>query len=347
MRIEATAMSVSWIPSESLSGPMRGSFDVGVTQYDRPPPDRLAGIEHVHRLRNEDRFRFANVIRAWADVEDGRIVASGWGSESGLLMGSTTVRLGRLGATFRGFSLPVLQHEPEASDDQVTYTQTVGGHTALPLPRPVPHKPFVQWRAPVVWTTLALNLNADGRIGVSMPGASAFPRHWVFGHDGTLMLKSGMTEQGKWIAHSFGARTPWGDEHSPALVTAAESELERQLSAELMQGGRRPTVRRVPAGTTVTREGDLGDELFLLLDGVLQVTVGGELLAEVGPGAVLGERALLEGGRRTSTLVAITPARVAVAAQHDVDLDRLQALADLHRREDQGRTADEAETGSP
>jgi hypothetical protein len=40
----------------------------------------------------------------------------------------------------------------------------------------------------------------------------------------------------------------------------------------------------------LVRQGDPGDELFLLLDGVLIVDVDGEPVAELGPGAVLGGR---------------------------------------------------------
>jgi CRP-like cAMP-binding protein len=56
-------------------------------------------------------------------------------------------------------------------------------------------------------------------------------------------------------------------------------------------------------------------------------------VAELGPGAVVGERAVLEGGARTSTLVARTPVRVAVAAADALDLDRLRELSAGHRRE--------------
>ena len=78
-----------------------------------------------------------------------------------------------------------------------------------------------------------------------------------------------------------------------------------------MQGGAKPAIRRVKAGPTLVRQGETGSEVFLLLDGVLRVEEDGKRLAEYGPGALLGERAHLEGGRRTSTLVAVTPCRVA------------------------------------
>jgi len=68
----------------------------------------------------------------------------------------------------------------------VVFRQTAGGRTAIPLPRPVPHPPFVRWQAPLVWTTLALTIRADGSSQARMVGASAFPRHWVYGSDGEV-----------------------------------------------------------------------------------------------------------------------------------------------------------------
>ena len=49
---------------------------------------------------------------------------------------------------------------------------------------------------------------------------------------------------------------------------------------------------------------------------------------------MIGERALLEGGVRTSTVTAVTPLRVAVAARDAIDLDRLRILSESHHRED-------------
>jgi CRP-like cAMP-binding protein len=81
-------------------------------------------------------------------------------------------------------------------------------------------------------------------------------------------------------------------------------------------------------------QGSSSDELYLLLNGVLVVEVDGEKLAEMGPGAVFGERAVLGDGKRTATLRAVTECKVAVAPAERIDPDKLAALATGHRRED-------------
>jgi hypothetical protein len=155
----------------------------------------------------------------------------------------------------------------------------------------------------------------------------------VYGPDGKLALKSALTDDRLWLSESFGDRTPWGSHDHEAPVSMVESDLERQLSTDIMQPGSRPEIRRLPIGAVITRQGEPGDELFLVLDGVVGVDVDGARLGEVGPGATLGERAILEGGRRTSTLTAITPVRLAVVPVAAIDINRLAQLAELHRRE--------------
>jgi hypothetical protein len=329
--VSATVTSLSWIPSEAVTGATRRAFEL-VGHYDSPPPATLGELE---ALRAADAFRFANVLAAGGNVVNGRIVRADFRRESDVVMGSTTVRIGPLGATFAAVALPVIREEPEyRADGSVRLVQTCGGRTGVPMPRPVPHPPFVKLQAPWVWTTLALTLRPDGTSEVELSGASAFPRHWVYDAGGSLVLKSGLTDYAEWMAHSFGARTPWGDENSPALVTAAESAGERVLSRMLMSSAQPPRVTKLTPGQALTRQGAPGDELFLLLDGVLAVEVDGKRLAELGPGAVLGERAVLEGGLRTSTLIAVTPVRVAVAPADAVDRARLAELARSHRREE-------------
>jgi hypothetical protein len=332
MRYESTVTTLSWIPSEAIGGAMRMPFDAGFTHYDEPPPDRIVDIEELQRA---DRFRFANVLSAWIDVnEHGRIEK--WGYAGGGLIGSTTVRVPGLSYTFEAIALPDIQRTPElvADGTAVRFVQTGGGRTGLPAPRRVRRKPFIQWNAPLAWSTLALTIRADGSSSFEVVGASKFPRHWIYDQQGALAAKSGMTDFKDWYRKSFGKHSPWGDEDSPALVTAVETALERALSTRIMRGGAKPKIKKFKADTVLGRQGDDATELYLVLDGVVRVEHDGERLAEFGPGALLGERAALEGGRRTSTMVAVTKGRVAVAAFDDIDRAALEELATGHRRED-------------
>jgi hypothetical protein len=328
MRHTSSITSLSWIPSEAIEGSQRLPFDVGMAHYDKPPPEALEDLE---ALRDADRFRFANVLEGWVEVNDkGRI--TGFGQGGGGMMGSTTVKLGPVARTFEAIGLPDLAPKPTKGDGWVRFTQTVGGRTGVPAPRPVRRKPFVQWQAPLVWTTLELTIHADGRAQGKMTGASRFPRHWVYDEQGKLSHKSGLADFKDWYRKSFGKHTPWGDTDSRALVTAVETALERTLAAQIMQGGSKPKVGKVKAGTELVTQGEQSTEVFLLLDGVLRVEEDGVRLAEYGPGALLGERAHLDGGARTSTLVAVTPCRVASVEASELDRGQLQELSKDHRR---------------
>ena len=330
MRYESCVTSLSWIPSEAVTGATRTAFDSGFTHYDDPPPAELGDIEE---LRAGDRFRFANVLRAWIEVDDsGRITDGGYDGSG--IMGTTTLRLGGLSHTFQAVPLPDMQRTPEQGEGWMRFVQTTGGRTAIPAPRPVRRRPFVQWQAPLVWTTLSLTLHADGRAEYSVTGASRFPRHWIYDADGRLAHKSGLTDYANWTRVSFGRHTPWGDEDSPALVTAVETALEQALSVQLMHGAAKPRITQLQAGDELVRQGDFGQDIYLVLDGVIRVERDGTRLAEYGPGAMLGERAALEAGTRTSTLAAVTRCRVASVPAVQLDLSDLAELATGHRREE-------------
>jgi CRP-like cAMP-binding protein len=103
-----------------------------------------------------------------------------------------------------------------------------------------------------------------------------------------------------------------------------------------MHGAAEPEIRRIKVGRALTEQGTEAGDLFLLLDGVLVVEVDGVEMAEVGPGAVVGERAVLEGGVRTATLRARTLCRVAAVPVDAIDRQQLLELAGGHRREEQG-----------
>jgi hypothetical protein len=327
VRIESSVTSVSWIPREAIDGLVRLPFELGVAHYDLPPPDRL---DDLQALLDSSAVRFANELRAFVDVDDdGRITGHGYLGRGH--MGHTRMRLAGIGLTFCGVAFPDLRGTPEVGDGVVRFTQTAGGKPGMPSPRRVRRRPSLQVAGPVVWSTLALSIHADATAGFEVVGASSFPRHWSYGHDGTLAAKTGLIDFDTWYRESFGEKNPWGDEESPVVVTAAETALERELSRIII--GSNPPFRRLRAGEALVEQGEQGGELYLLFDGVLSVEQDGQQVAEVGPGAILGEMALLEGGRRTATLQAVTRCRVAVVPGDRVDR---AALAEVARRRRDG-----------
>lgn len=329
MRVEGSVTAISWIPSEAIEGLPKLPFELGVGHYDDPPPDRLEPGD-LGRLRDADRFREANLLEAWIDVEDGAIVGAAY--RGGGLVGSTTFRLGPKAIVVPGVPFDVLRTEPEISGDTARFVQTVGGRAGFPAPRRVSGRPLFRINSATAWTTLALTLHADGRVEHELVGASSFPRHWIYDHEGALAQKSGTIDFKAWYRKSHGDKTPWGDDESDAVVAAAESALERELSRTLMSGDEKLAKRRLGEGAVLVTQGAEGDKLYLLLDGVLGVEVDGEQVAEMGPGTLVGERALLEGGVRTATLRALTPIHFVVIPAELVGEGELATLAaDRHR----------------
>jgi Cyclic nucleotide-binding domain len=328
VRIESSVTAISWIPSDAVEGMPKLPFELGVARYDEPPPEQLDEGD-LERLRAEDRFREANRLAAWIDVEDGRIIDQGY--EGVGLVGPTTFNLGATDITIPGVAFEVLRQEPEVRANAVRFEQTVGGRAGFPAPRRVTGKPFVRIQSATAWTTLALTVGTDGSSEHQLVGASTFPRHWIYDRDGHLVEKSGTIDFKAWYRGAHGERTPWGDEESDAFVTAAESALEREISRELMAGKMIPERRMLELDETLVEQGAPGDELYLILDGVLAVEIDGEEIAEIGPGAIVGERALLEGGTRTATLSARTRCRVAVIPGELIDRQELEDLATTRR----------------
>ena len=327
-RHESSVTAISWIPSEAIEGLSKVPFELGVTHYDEPPPDRIAAGD-LEELRRTDRFREANELRAFIEVEDGRIVDCGY--LGGGKIGSTTVRLGPAAIRFAAVHLPDIQKEPEVGPTSVRFVQTVGGRMGIPTPRPVKRRPWVQFWPSIAWSTLELTINADGTSSRGLAGASPFPRHWIYDESGALLEKSAVIDFKSWADHCFGDGTPWGSYDSERLVTAAESALERELSATILRGDTKPKSRTIDAGETLTAQGEAATDVYVVMDGLFAVEIDGEGVAEIGPGAVVGERAALEGGVRTATLRATTRARVAAIAPDQLNTETLESLAATRR----------------
>lgn len=324
MRIASKVTSISWIPLEAIRGMPKLPFQRGMAHYDLPPPDVLEDLE---ALREADAFRFANELSAWIEVEDGRI--TDFGHTGSGHIGSTRIRVGPKAKVFPGVSFPELRPDPEVTETSVRFVQTAGGRTGLAAPRTVNRPPFIQVTAPTAWTTLALTISTDGSSSFEVLGASSFPRHWIFDKDGKLSAKVGLIDFKNWYREAFGQGTPWGGQDSEALVTQIESALERELSKVIIDS--KPQFRRVPADKTLVEQGDEGDDVFLLFDGVMRVEKDGDPITELGPGALLGELAGLSDGRRTATLRAVTPCRIAVVPKERLNKEALESVASTRR----------------
>jgi hypothetical protein len=331
MRIESSVTSISWIPSEAVEGLPKLPFTLGVAHYDSPPPDRVDNIDLMHRA---DLFREANELKAWVEVEDGKILDHGHAGRGRI--GLTRLNLGPKEVAVPAVAMPTLQNS-EVGDGWVRFTQTAGGRTGMPAPRSVRGKPYFQINSAIAWTTLALTIHQDGTSEHELAGASPFPRHWIYDKGGGLVQKSGAIDFDKWYREAHEQNTPWGSEDSPAVVTAVETALERDLSLEIMGGDGKRRPQRLSPGDILVEQGDAteGSNLvYLVLDGVLEVVVDGEVVGELGPGAIVGERSQLEDGARTATLRAKTAGKVVGVPAEEIDREQLEQVAAGHRRED-------------
>lgn len=74
---------------------------------------------------------------------------------------------------------------------------------------------------------------------------------------------------------------------------------------------------QVAAGTVLCREGRLGQEFFVIVDGEAEVTRGGKVVATRRGGDFFGEIALITTAKRTATVTATTPLRCFIITRGD------------------------------
>jgi CRP/FNR family cyclic AMP-dependent transcriptional regulator len=72
------------------------------------------------------------------------------------------------------------------------------------------------------------------------------------------------------------------------------------------------------AGSTLVQEGDFGYGMFAITYGTADVIIDGAVVRTLGPGDMFGEIAVLSGGRRTATVVAVTDMRLITVLNRDL-----------------------------
>ena len=87
---------------------------------------------------------------------------------------------------------------------------------------------------------------------------------------------------------------------------------KRCATGDLRVVAEKSQVRDVAAGAYLVRQGDTGDEFFLLLDGKAEVRRSGDVVATLGAGGHFGELALLSPAARDADVVMTDAGRVAV-----------------------------------
>jgi CRP/FNR family cyclic AMP-dependent transcriptional regulator len=76
---------------------------------------------------------------------------------------------------------------------------------------------------------------------------------------------------------------------------------------------------RFPAGQVLARQGQVGREFLVVIEGTARVEIDGREIAKLGPGDFFGEMALLDGGPRSASVVAGTDVVADVMNRQEFD----------------------------
>ena len=109
---------------------------------------------------------------------------------------------------------------------------------------------------------------------------------------------------------------PDGQNLSNRLSLLRRMPLFQHLSyVELMEILNMADVRSYKKGAIIFREGDRGEEFFIILDGTVHIEKGGVLLATIATGGHFGEMAIMDKGARSATTVAGRDSRMIVVGR--------------------------------
>jgi len=127
------------------------------------------------------------------------------------------------------------------------------------------------------------------------------------------------TEAQKVLDSYLAAKDPV-DKNTPLPALPLFSALEQRELAQLLSAVR---IEEVSTGHEIVRQGDPGNEAFVVARGLLKVVrrEGGDetLLAQLGPGSIFGEMALISESPRSASVIAMEPAQLLVLARDELE----------------------------
>jgi CRP-like cAMP-binding protein len=88
-------------------------------------------------------------------------------------------------------------------------------------------------------------------------------------------------------------------------------------SKEIQRLGELTDVMDFPSGRVLMRQGEFGHEMMIIVDGRVAIEKDGAVIAERGPGEVVGEMALLTDQPRRATVTLLTDGRVLIVGQRE------------------------------
>ncbi len=99
---------------------------------------------------------------------------------------------------------------------------------------------------------------------------------------------------------------------------------ETLSSAQLGHVAALATLRQLPVGTSIFKEGDAGDEMYVVVTGRVRISkmvrgVGEEALSILDPGAYFGEMAMIDDAPRSADALAHGDCTLAVLRRDDLD----------------------------
>ena len=213
----------------------------------------------------------------------------------------------RWGVTWSGLSVAGIAIQPSLAGAFLAMSGAGGAladvNGRMMLQRLIPDKQLS--RAFGVLESLYMAGEGIGSFLASLLVVALGPR-WTLVIAGVLLPTAALLGRRALIALDVGVRIP-----SEEMALLRSTRLFAPLPTPMLERLARNLIpMRVPEGTVVIRQGEVGDRYYAIVEGAVEVIEGTRSVTTLGPGGSFGEIALLRDVPRTATVVATTASRL-------------------------------------